>query len=274
MSEKFSAAAAEIEHLESNAAASVEHAAGGHSPLTQFEVRKIFDLQFNSPWGKIDISFTNSSLYMVIATFFAIAFMLVATRKKSLIPSKAQVFAESIYNFILDIIKTSVGEEGSKFFPLIFSLFCFILLSNMLGMTPYSFTSTSQIAVTLTLAMIAFLTVVIFAIARNGFFGFLHMFLPSGVPLWMAPIIFVIELFSFLIRPVTLSVRLFANMVAGHVLLKVVAGFIISLGVILGILPFLFSVVMTGFELFVAVLQAYIFSILVCAYLGDVVKEH
>jgi F-type H+-transporting ATPase subunit a len=148
------------------------------------------------------------------------------------------------------------------------------LLGNLLGITPYSFTSTSQIAVTLTLALISFLTVVIFAIARNGFFGFLHMFLPSGVPFWMAPIIFAIELFSFCIRPVTLSVRLFANMVAGHVLLKVVAGFIISLGIIFGTLPFLFSIIMTGFELFVAVLQAYIFSILVCAYLGDVTKEH
>ena len=246
------------------------HETAKHNPLAQFEVHKIFDLHI----GKFDISFTNSALYMVIATFLAITFMLFATRKKSLIPSKIQVIAESIYNFVFDIIKGTIGDEGTKFFPLVFSLFFFILMCNLLGMTPYSFTSTSQIAVTLSLAMLAFVTITIFAIARNGFFGFLHMFLPSGVPLWMAPVIFAIEFFSFLIRPVTLSVRLFANMVAGHVLLKVVAGFIISLGIIFGTLPFLFSIIMTGFELFVAVLQAYIFAILVCAYLGEATREH
>jgi F-type H+-transporting ATPase subunit a len=246
------------------------HASQGHNPLAQFEVKKIFDLNI----GGIDISFTNSALYMLIATISAIAFMVFATRKKSLIPSRLQVIAESVYSFILDIIKNGVGDEGVKFFPLIFSLFTFILMCNFFGMTPYSFTATSQIAVTLSLAMVSFFTITIFAIIRNGFFGFLHMFLPSGVPMWMAPVIFAIELFSFLIRPVTLSVRLFANIVAGHVLLKVVAGFIISLGIIFGTLPFLFSVIMTGFELFVAILQAYIFSILVCAYLGETVKAH
>jgi len=259
------------ENISQNAAPEISHnASGGHNPLAQFEVKKIVDLHI----GNIDISLTNSALYMVIATITAIAFMLFATRKKSLIPSRLQVIAESVYNFILDIIKTSIGNEGSKFFPLVFSLFIFILMCNFFGMTPYSFTPTSQVAVTLSLAMISFLTITIFAIARNGFFGFLHMFLPSGVPIWMAPIIFAIEFFSFLIRPITLSVRLFANIVAGHVLLKVVAGFIISLGVIFGALPFLFSVIMTGFELFVAVLQAYIFSILVCAYLGEATRAH
>ena len=197
-----------------------------------------------------------------------------ATKRKSLIPSRAQVAAESIYNFVFEMIKSGIGSEGMKFFPLVFSIFTFVLLCNLLGMTPYSFTPTSQVVVTLSLAMVAFLTVTLFAIFRNGFFGFLHMFLPSGVPLWMAPVIFLIEFFSFLIRPVTLSVRLFANMVAGHVLLKVVAGFIISLGIIFGAFPFLFSVIMIGFELFVAALQAYIFAILVCAYLGEVTKSH
>jgi F-type H+-transporting ATPase subunit a len=241
-----------------------------HNPLAQFEVHKIFDFKI----AGIDLSFTNSSLYMVLSTIFVIGFMLIATRKKSLIPSKLQIIAESIYTFIDNMIEGTIGAEGKKFFPLIFTLFTFILMSNMLGLTPYSFTSTSQIAVTLSLALIAFLTITIFAIIRNGFLGFIHMFLPSGVPAWMAPVIFAIELFSFLIRPVTLSVRLFANMVAGHVLLKVVAGFIISLGAIFGTLPFLFSVIMTGFELFVAVLQAYIFAILVCAYLSETTKAH
>ncbi len=241
-----------------------------HNPLAQFEVKKLIDLNI---FG-IDVSFTNSSLYMVIATFLAIAFMLFATRKKSLIPSKLQVIAETTYNFINNVVKSTIGYEGTKFFPLVFSLFIFILLCNVLGMTPYSFTSTSQIAVTLSLAMISFVTITLFAIIRNGPIGFFKMFLPSGVPLWMAPVIFAIEFFSFLIRPVTLSVRLFANMVAGHVLLKVVAGFIISLGFVFGTLPFAFSIVMTGFELFVAVLQAYIFAILVCAYLAEVTKAH
>jgi F-type H+-transporting ATPase subunit a len=241
-----------------------------HSPLSQFEVHKILDL---SLFG-FDISITNSSLYMLISTFSLVALMLIATSKKLLIPSRIQVIAESIYNFILDMIKGSIGDEGVKFFPLIFSMFCFILFSNLFGLTPYSFTPTSQIAVTLTLALIAFLVITIFAIYRNGVAGFFHMFLPSGVPIFMAPLIFLIEFFSFLIRPLTLSIRLFANMVAGHVLLKVIAGFVISLGLIFGILPLAFSVIMTAFETFVAVLQAYIFSILVCAYIAETTKAH
>lgn len=241
-----------------------------HNPLSQFEVHKIFDLQV----GGFDLSFTNSSLYMVLATLCTIVLMLFATRKKSLIPSKIQVVAESVYSFVHGMVKGTIGDEGEKFFPLVFTIFTFVLFCNLLGLTPYSFTSTSQIAVTISLALVAFLTVTIFAIVRNGIGGFIHMFLPSGVPLWMAPLIFAIELFSFLIRPVTLSVRLFANMVAGHVLLKVVAGFIVTLGILFGALPFIFSIIMTGFELFVAVLQAYIFAILVCAYLGETTKEH
>ncbi|MFT6077570.1 MAG: F-type H+-transporting ATPase subunit a [Myxococcota bacterium] len=245
-----------------------------NSPLDQFEISKIFDLKI----GIFDISFTNSSLYMALSTFFIVLFMIFATRKKSLIPSRLQVIAESMYGFILNMVKTSIGNEGNKFFPLIFSLFIFILLCNVLGMTPYSFTVTSHLVVTFALAMVAFLTITIFAIVRNGFGGFLHMFLPSGVPKLMAPLIFLIEFFSFLIKPITLSVRLFANIVAGHVLLKVVAGFVVSLGAIsfgiAGILPFIFAVVMTGFELFVAILQSYIFAVLVCAYLGETTKQH
>jgi F-type H+-transporting ATPase subunit a len=242
----------------------------GHNPLSQFEVKKILDLQI---FG-IDISLTNSGLYMIFATFIAIFFLDFATKKKSLIPSKLQMIAELVYNFVINMVRTSVGAEGSHFFPLVFSLFIFILLCNLLGLTPYSFTATSQVAVTLSLAIIAFFTITIFAINKNGFVGFFKMFIPSSVPIWMAPMIFLIEFFSFLIRPITLSVRLFANMVAGHVLLKVVAGFIITLGIIFGSLPFLFSIIMIGFETFIAVLQAYIFAILVCSYLGEVNKAH
>jgi F-type H+-transporting ATPase subunit a len=241
-----------------------------HNPLAQFEVKKIFNFEI----AGIDLSFTNSALYMVLATFLIVSFMLFATRKKSLIPSKFQVTAEIVYNFIYNMLYTSIGKEGVKFFPLIFSLFTFVLLCNLLGITPYSFTPTSQIIVTLMLALISFLAITIYAIYRNGILGFIKMFLPSGVPLFMAPLIFAIELFSFLIRPITLSVRLFANMVAGHVLLKVIAGFIISLGFVFGTMPFLFSVVMTGFETFVAVLQSYIFAVLVCAYLAETTRAH
>ena len=241
-----------------------------HNPLHQFKIEKLFDIQA----GGLDISFTNSSFHMVLATILAIVFMIFATNKKSLIPNRLQLIAELTYGFIIDMIRTSVGNEGSKFFPLIFSLFMFILLCNILGMTPYSFTVTSHIIITFSLSMIAFLTITVFAISRNGFKGFFQMFLPSGVPLIMAPMIFLIEFFSYLIRPITLSVRLFANIVAGHVLLKVVAGFIISLGLIFGIAPMIFAIMMTGFELFVAILQSYIFAVLVCAYFGDVVRQH
>ena len=244
-----------------------------HSPLDQFKLEKVHD-DFHIEAAGIDISFTNSSLYMVLATAISIIFMLYATRKKSTTPDRLQVVAESIYNFVYNMVEGSIGKEGKKFFPLVFCLFIFILMCNVLGITPYSFTVTSHITVTFALAMIAFTTVTIFAIVRNGLLGFIHMFLPSEVPWWMSPIIFFIEFFSFLIRPITLSVRLFANMVAGHVLLKVIATFVISLGIIFGIAPMLFAVIMTGFELFVAVLQSYIFAILVCAYLGEVTRQH
>ncbi len=250
-----------------------------HSPLDQFKIKNLIDvhagkIEIGDKIIPIDLSFTNTSFYMILATFIATAFLIFATRKKALIPSRAQVVAESIYGFLNEMVTSSLGKEGKKFFPLIFSLFGFILMCNILGMTPYSFTATSHIAVTFSLAMIAFFSITIFAIVRNGIGGFIHMFLPSGVPFWMAPIIFLIEFFSFLIRPVTLSVRLFANIVAGHVLLKVVATFIISLGILFGIFPMIFAIVMTGFELFVAILQSYIFAILVCAYLGEVTKAH
>ncbi|MBL6665177.1 MAG: F0F1 ATP synthase subunit A [Rickettsiales bacterium] len=240
---------------------------GKHNPLAQFEVKKIIDLEL----AGIDISFTNSSLYMVLATITIISFMIFSTRKKLLIPSKLQVIAEMTYGFLENMIDSTIGKkEGKKFFPLIFSLFSFIFVCNVLGLTPYSFTATSQIVITAALALISFFTLIIYGIYKKGLIGFFKMFIPSGLPTILAPLLFIIEFFSFLIRPVTLSVRLFANMVAGHVLLKVFAGFILALGAAFGTLPFTFSVVMTGFELFVAGLQAYIFTILVCVYLSEI----
>ncbi len=242
---------------------------GANQSLDQFKIKKLLELDL---FG-IDISMTNSSLYMILATAIICLFMFLSTRKISILPGRLQIIAESFYNFISNMIKNSIGDEGVKFFPLIFSFFMFVAMCNILGMTPYSFTATSQIVVTLSLALIAFATITIFAIYRNGIVGFFKMFLPSGVPLFMSPLIFAIEFFSFLIRPITLSVRLFANMVAGHVLLKVIAGFIISLG-LAGIFPLLFAIIMTGFELFVAILQAYIFAVLVMTYLAEVTKAH
>lgn len=180
-----------------------------------------------------------------------------------------------MYHFINGMVGGSLGDSQlfPRIFAFIFTLFFFIASCNLFGITPYSYTVTSQIVVTFTIALISFLLVVFLGIKTHGLFGFIHMFAPKGVPMFMLPLIFLIELFSFLIRPVTLAVRLFANMVAGHVLLKVVAGFIIALG-LAGVFPFLFTILLIGFEVFVAILQAYIFSILVCAYLGEVVKEH
>ena len=241
-----------------------------HSPLDQFKIHTILNFKI----GKLDVSITNSAFFMMLATLLIIVFLLKATSKKLLIPSKSQVLAESLFNFVHNIIKETAGEEGKKFFPLIFSIFLFVFMCNALGLTPYSFTSTSQIVVNFSLALVAFFTITLYAIIRNGFLGFLHMFLPSGVPLLISPLIFILELISFLIRPITLSVRLFANMVAGHVLLKVIAGFIVSMGIIFGTIPLAFAVAMIGFEFFVAGLQAYIFAILVATYLGETTKEH
>jgi F-type H+-transporting ATPase subunit a len=241
-----------------------------HSPLDQFKVENLFEIKA----GGLDLSITNSSLYMIITTLIVVSFSFFSTKKLDLLPKKFQIFVEFIYNFILGIISSTIGKkEGEKFFPLIFSIFIFIVLCNIIGLTPYSFTVTSQIIVTLTVALLCFLTLIVFSIYRNGFKGFISMFIPSGLPIIIIPLIFSIEFFSFLVKPITLSVRLFANMVAGHVLLKVVATFVVSLG-FFGFLPLLFSSAMIAFELFVAILQAYIFSILVCSYLAEATKSH
>jgi F-type H+-transporting ATPase subunit a len=175
-----------------------------HNPLDQFKVHTILDFKI----GKLDLSITNSAFFMMLSTLLIIVFLLKATSKKLLIPSKSQVLAESLFNFVNNIIKETIGEEGKKFFPLIFSIFLFIFMCNALGLAPYSFTSTSQIAVNFALALIAFFTITIYAIVRNGFFGFLHMFLPSGVPILIAPLIFILEL---ILAPSIIAFRLAAG---------------------------------------------------------------
>jgi len=242
---------------------------GGHSPLDQFKITNMHELTI----AGYDIAFTNSALFMVLASLFGTSFLLLATKNQQLVPNRMQVSAEFLYNFVKDMLVENAGPAALKFFPLAFSLFMFVLLANLLGMVPYSFTATSHIFTTFALAAILFVVVVIAAFMKHGL-KFLSIFLPSGAPAWLAPLLIVIELFAYLMRPVSLSIRLAANMTAGHTMLKVIAGFILPLGYLGGWLPLLFLVILTGFEIFVAILQAYIFTMLACVYLSDAVELH
>ncbi len=237
----------------------------------QFEVRPIIPFHI----GNIDLSFTNSALWMLIGVVLSISVLSFASRKKALIPGRWQMFSESLYEFIANMIRDNLGLEGRRYFPFIFTLFVLVMLGNSLGLVPYSFTYTSHLIVTLSLALIIFISVLIIGFARHGF-TFFRLFLPPGLPTWLMPLIIPIELLSFLIRPVTLSVRLFANMLAGHIMIKVFAGFSVALvasfgaaGYFFGIIPMFFNVVLIGFELLIAFLQAYVFTILSCIYLKD-----
>lgn len=240
------------------------------NPLSQFDIQYFTNF---APVAGVNLNFSNSSLFMVIAVALVIMYMGLSTRKRALVPGRWQSMAEVTYEFVATMLKENVGTEGRQYFPFIFSLFMFILFCNLLGMVPYSFTVTSHVAVTFALAALVFIGVTGIALIRHGmkFFGY---FLPSGTPWWLAPLMIVIEVFAYLARPVSLSVRLFANMMAGHVLLKVIAGFILSMGMAWGWLPLSFTVLLTGFEIFVAILQAYIFTILTCVYLHDAIHLH
>lgn len=240
-----------------------------HSPLNQFAIEPIIPIQI----AGYDISFTNSSLFMLVIAVCIISLLYLATKRGSLVPNRLQATVEILYNFVATMITDNAGKEGMKYFPLIFTLFIFILIANLVGMIPYGFTVTSHIIVTFALAMLVFIAVTIIAFLRHGarFFSF---FLPEGTPLWLAPLMILIELFTYLSRPVSLSMRLAANMIAGHALLKVLAGFIVMLGILVGWLPIPLIVVLTGFEIFVAALQAYIFTILTCVYLNDAINLH
>ena len=240
------------------------------NPMHQFNVYRI------GPEVKIagiDISFTNSSLFMLLSAGAICIFLLLGTREKKLIPGKIQLVAEMFYNFIAKRIRDTAGSKAKPYFPFIFSLFMFVLFCNMVGMFPYSFTVTSHIIVTLIMAMFIFVAVTIIGFIKHGF-KYLKIFVPSGVPVLLLPLITVIEIISYLSRPVSLSVRLFANMMAGHTMLKVFGGFVISLGLLGGWLPLSFSVALTGLEILVAFLQAYVFAILTCIYLNDALNLH
>ena len=214
---------------------------------------------------------------MTIAVIVSTLMLTMAMRRRALVPGRMQAFAEIIYEFVAGMIRENIGTKGRQFFPLIFTLFIFVLLGNMLGMIPYSFTYTSHIAVTAVLAFLVFLIVIGIGLVKHGF-HFFSLFMPPGVPWWLVPLILPIEIMSFLTRPITLSVRLFANMIAGHIMLKVFAGFSAGMmamgtvGILPGILPMLFNSVMIGFEFLIAFLQAYVFAILSCIYLKDSVE--
>ncbi|WP_119257283.1 F0F1 ATP synthase subunit A [Shinella zoogloeoides] len=239
-------------------------------PIQQFEIKPLIPLEI----GGVDLSFTNASAYMVLTVATATGFLLLATRRGSLVPGRWQMSAELVYDFIARTLRSNAGEQGMRFFPLVFSLFTFILVANLIGMFPYAFTVTSQLIVTFALAITVFTTVTLYGLFRHGA-GFLRLFVPSGVPLVLTPIIVPIEVMSYFSRPVSHSVRLFAVMLAGHITLKVFAGFVASmtglgtLGVLGAILPFAMTVALTALEILMAVIQAYVFAMLTCMYLND-----
>ncbi len=235
------------------------------NPMHQFNVYRIGpEISF----GNVDISFTNASLFMMISAFIIISVFFAGTKRKAIIPTKIQLLTELSYTLISKMISDTAGSKAKPYFPFVFSLFMFVLFCNMLGMLPYSFTVTSHIIVTFALAAVIFVGVTIIGFVHHGV-GYLKLFIPSGVPLFLLPLIVIIEIISYLSRPVSLSVRLFANMMAGHTMLKVFGGFVISLGIIGGWLPLSFAVALTGLEILIAFLQAYVFAILTCIYLND-----
>ena len=240
------------------------------NPMHQFEVYRIGpEIKF----GAINLSFTNASLFMTISSALILLLLFLGTKKKSLVPTKIQFITEMSYTFIAKMINDTAGSSAKSFFPFIFTLFMFVLFCNMVGMLPYSFTVTSHIVVTFVLAAIVFVGVTVLGFIKHGI-KYLELFVPKGVPVMLLPLIIIIEIISYLSRPVSLSVRLFANMMAGHTMLKVFGGFVISLGLLGVWLPLGFSVALTGLEILVAFLQAYVFAILTCIYLNDALNLH
>ena len=237
--------------------------------MEQFEIKRLIPIDL---FG-VDASFTNASLFMVIAVALITAFLIFAMGRRQLVPGRLQSMAELSYEYIANMVRENLGEEGMKYFPWVFTIFMFILTLNLLGMIPHSFTVTSHIIVTFAFALMVWVVVTLIGFWRHGV-GFLRLFVPSGVPWWLLPIIVPIELISYFIRPISHSVRLFANMMAGHTMLKVFAGFVVGLGALGGWAPFAFVVAFTGLEVVVAFLQALIFTVLTCIYLNDALHMH
>jgi F-type H+-transporting ATPase subunit a len=244
------------------------HSQEKHSPLEQFEITPY--AHFETGIG--DLAFTNSSLAMIITVVAITLFLTLTVKTRSIIPSRIQLISEMSYNFIAQLLNDTVGDQGEKYFPFVFAIFMFVLIGNMVGMVPYSFTFTSHIIVTFALAAVVFIGVTILGFAKHGL-HFFSFFIVPGLPWYMLPILIPIEVISYLARPISLSVRLFANMLAGHTLLKVFAGFVVPLG-FLGIVPLAFIVALTGLEILIAFLQAYVFAILTCLYINDAIHLH
>jgi len=238
------------------------------SPVEQFKLKSLVPFEL----GGVDLSYTTSSLWMTITVVCVTAFLTLSMRGGRLVPGRWQSMAEMSYEFIANMIRENVGAEGRKYFPFIFTLFMFILVGNLVGMIPFAYTFTSQIVVTFAMAATIFIGVTVIGLVRHGL-HFFSLFVPSGTPLILAPLLIPIEVISYFVRPVSLSVRLFANMMAGHTMMKVFGGFTVLLGV-LGVAPIILLVALTGFEIMVAVLQAYVFTVLTCLYLNDAIHLH
>lgn len=238
------------------------------NPMEQFEIKPIIPLKL----GEVDISFTNSSLYMLLSVLAATLVLGLCLRKRAIVPGKAQAFSEWVYNFIFGLMKDCLGPEGLKYFSFIFSVFLFVAFGNVLGITPYAFTFTSHATAVGALSLTALLFNICVGVKKRKW-GYLRTFLPKGIPLLLSPLIVPIEMISLLSKPFSLTVRLVANMTVGHIMLKIIAGFIAGLGV-LGVIPLLFNSCIIIFELFIALLQAFVYTVLSCIYLGDALRSH
>ena len=236
--------------------------------MEQFEIKTIIPIKV----GGIDISFTNSAMFMILAVVVSSLLLGLCLRKRSLVPNTAQSIPESLYEFVSGLLRENVGVEGLKYFPFIFTVFLFVAFGNLLGLVPYSFTFTSHLTAVGALSLLA-LALNIFVGIKKKKLGWLRTFLPRGIPLVMAPLIVPIEMISFLSKPFSLSVRLVANMTVGHIMLKIIAGFVVGLG-FLGFVPLLFDSLIVCFEIFISLLQAFIYTVLTCIYLGDAIHEH
>ena len=240
-----------------------------HSPLDQFEINPLVNFEV----GGVNLAFTNSSVSMVITVLFITLFLTLTVNPRSIVPSRMQLISELCYNFIAQLLNDTVGDQGKRYFPFVFSIFMFVLIGNMVGMIPYQFTFTSHIIVTFALATVVFIGVTILGFVNHGIRFFTFFYIP-GVPFYMHPLLIPIEVISYLSRPISLSVRLFDNMLAGHTLLKVFAGFVVSMPFFTGVLPLTFIVALTGLEILIAFLQAYVFAILTCLYINDAYHLH
>jgi F-type H+-transporting ATPase subunit a len=238
------------------------------NPLSQFAIKTLIPIHV----GGYDISFTNSSLFMVVAFAIIVFIFLIGTSKKAVVPGRLQSSAEMLYEFTANMVEDNAGHGSAKYVPFVMSIFLVVLFGNLIGLVPFTFTYTSHIIVTIALALMIFVVVILLSLKNHGF-GFFKMFFPPGAPIFLAPLLIPIEVLSFVFRPISLSVRLFANMMAGHVMLQLFAGFTVALG-LFGVLPLTFVVLLTGFEILVALLQAYVFALLTSIYLKDTLETH